>query len=114
VQLRFADHDGQPLLAAIAPAGSRLIDVVRELARQGRLTLQWRCAQGTCGTCLVHLEHAGSGQPLQLTPMERNVLVRHGHLPAAANLTQIDEKQTPRLACHVRCSADLLIYIQKE
>ncbi|KAF0814809.1 hypothetical protein IGB42_00864 [Andreprevotia sp. IGB-42] len=114
VALRFFAADGQFLLATHAPAGSRLIDTVRLLGQQGRLNLPWRCAQGTCGTCVVHLQHASSGGTLLMPAMERNVLIRRGLLDTAEKPTGIDEKQTARLACHVRCSADLLVYIKIE
>lgn len=83
-----------------APAGGKLIDPVRELARDGRLPLYWRCGQGTCGACLVYLEHARSGEalPLQLSGKERNVLIRKGVLNA--DLPIADTPATPRLACH--------------
>lgn len=88
-----------------AEAGSKLIDTVRELARDGRLPLYWRCGQGTCGACLVYLEHAASSEarPIALGGRERNVLARRGLLDESqrAAPTLPDTPSLPRLACHV-------------
>lgn len=88
-----------------APEGSLLIDAVRELARDGRLPLYWRCGQGTCGACLVRIEHAGSGAaaPVALSGKERNVLARKGEFGEAERsaATLPDTPALPRLACHV-------------
>ncbi|MBV8464972.1 MAG: 2Fe-2S iron-sulfur cluster binding domain-containing protein [Burkholderiales bacterium] len=87
------------------PSGGKLIDPVRELARDGKLPLYWRCGQGTCGACLVRLEHAQSAQalPLALGGKERNVLARAGKLDEAQHTaaTLPDTPDLPRLACHV-------------
>jgi hypothetical protein len=83
-------------------ASGKLIDVVRDLAREGQLPLYWRCGQGTCGACLVYLSHAESGRTsVTLGGKERNVLVRLGKLPAEAGSTFVDNAELPRLACHV-------------
>ncbi|HEY9101031.1 2Fe-2S iron-sulfur cluster-binding protein [Chitinimonas sp.] len=87
-----------------APAGSLLIDAVRELAREGRLPLYWRCGQGTCGACLVHLHRAGNeSKPVVMVGKERNVLARKGLLSEAERLAPSlpDHPDLPRLACHV-------------
>ncbi|MFC4160882.1 2Fe-2S iron-sulfur cluster-binding protein [Chitinimonas lacunae] len=88
-----------------AETGSRLIDCVRDLARDGLLPLYWRCGQGTCGACLVRLEHAASAEarPLVLSGKERNVLARRGQLDEAQRSapTLPDTPALPRLACHV-------------
>lgn len=95
-----------PVEAAI---GSRLIDTVRELARDGKLPLYWRCGQGTCGACVVYLTHALSNEarPITLTGKERNVLARIGKLDEAARLAPqlADTPDLPRLACHVLVQA---------
>ncbi|WP_374357074.1 2Fe-2S iron-sulfur cluster-binding protein [Chitinimonas sp.] len=85
------------------PAGGKLIDAVRDLARDGQLPLYWRCGQGTCGACLVYLNHAESGQrSVSLTAKERNVLLRIGQLDGdKATLVYPDSPTLPRLACHV-------------
>ena len=87
-----------------APTGSKLIDTVRELAREGQLPLYWRCGQGTCGACLVYLEHARSaeGLPITLSGKERNVLARKGLLDATQQAAPSlpDNATLPRLACH--------------
>ncbi|MBM3117518.1 2Fe-2S iron-sulfur cluster-binding protein [Jeongeupia naejangsanensis] len=106
-------HSAIGVIAVSAPAGTRLIDTVRTLSRDGDLPLAWRCAQGTCGACLIHIEHAGSGGTVMLGGMERNVLVRRGALPKDARREQPDTVATPRLACHVIVLHDLLVYIQK-
>ncbi|AOY00758.1 hypothetical protein BJP62_10100 [Jeongeupia sp. USM3] len=110
VTLTFIVPDRPPLVVE-APAGGRLIDTVRELTRAGALPLAWRCAQGTCGACLVRLGHAGSGGCVTLTGMERNVLVRRGELPKGAPHEQPDTAGTPRLACHVNVLHDMTLYI---
>ncbi|BCL76638.1 hypothetical protein JHS3_23740 [Jeongeupia sp. HS-3] len=110
-ELRF--HSADTVVVYQAADGARLIDVVRELGRDGRLALSWRCAQGTCGACLLHLEHAGSGGVLTLSKMERNVLIRRGELPKDAACAQPDTVATPRLACHVHVLHAMDVYIQK-
>ncbi|WP_432723487.1 2Fe-2S iron-sulfur cluster-binding protein [Jeongeupia wiesaeckerbachi] len=110
-ELHFHSADG--VLVAQAPVGTRLIETVRTLTRDGDLPLAWRCAQGTCGACLVYVEHAGSGGTLTLTGMERNVLVRRGALPKDAPREQPDTVATPRLACHVDVLHDMIVYIKK-
>jgi len=111
VGLTFLNAAGAPLAEATAPLGSRLIDTIRRLTQQNRLQTRWRCAQGTCGSCLVHIEHAQSGRPITLSALERNVLIRHGHLPAESAAQTSDVRQTPRLACHVHCQQDMLVYL---
>lgn len=85
------------------PAGTTLIDPVRELVSEGRLPLYWRCGQGTCGACLVYLSHAGQPAELQMSGKERNVLARKGLLNEAQRSAPslCDEPALPRLACHV-------------
>ncbi|GHD67914.1 2Fe-2S iron-sulfur cluster-binding protein [Jeongeupia chitinilytica] len=111
VTLTFVIPDAAPLVVAVLPGG-RLIDTVRELTRDGALPLAWRCAKGTCGACLVHVEHAGSGGMLMLGGMERNVLVRQGWLARDTPREQPDTAATPRLACHVDVLHDMIVYIQ--
>ena len=101
----------QALLAEAAP-GARLIDSVRALATAGQLPLSWRCGQGTCGACLVRVAHAQQPQALQMRNMERNVLLRAGHIAENANATSMamDTPETPRLACHLVLADDLIVY----
>lgn len=82
--------------------GTRLIDALRLLGHDGVLSLPWRCGQGTCGACRLWLDDAGQG-PAEtvLGSKERNVLVRHRHLPADASTRQLTLPDLPRLACHV-------------
>ncbi|MBV8660194.1 MAG: 2Fe-2S iron-sulfur cluster binding domain-containing protein [Burkholderiales bacterium] len=85
-------------------SGGKLIDVVRDLARDGQLPLYWRCGQGTCGACLVHLESASSGVgTVAMGGKERNVLARIGQLTEAQRMADAlpDTPALPRLACHV-------------
>ncbi len=87
------------------PSGGKLIDPVRELAREGKLPLYWRCGQGTCGACLVRVEHSDSARalPIALTGKERNVLARAGKLNEVQRTAPMlpDTPDLPRLACHV-------------
>lgn len=104
----------QPLRVNAA-AGTRLIDAVRAEATAGRLPLSWRCGQGTCGACLVRVAHALQPQALLMRNMERNVLIRAGHLPPApenGNGQQVlaDTPETLRLACHIVLAHDLIVY----
>lgn len=91
------------------PVDSRLIDAVRELARDGKLPLYWRCGHGTCGACVVYLNHALSNEarPIALTGKERNVLARIGMLDEQARQADLlpDTAALPRLACHVLVQA---------
>lgn len=87
-----------------APPGSLLIDAVRELAREGRLPLYWRCGQGTCGACLVYLGRSErESPPVVMVGKERNVLARKGLLSEAERQASSlpDHPGLPRLACHV-------------
>lgn len=92
-------------LSVSAEPGQRLIDIVRELARDGRLPLYWRCGHGTCGACRVQLMHAASALalPVVLSGKERNVLLRSGAISAAERdaATLPDTPALPRLACHL-------------
>ncbi|HSC80160.1 MAG TPA: 2Fe-2S iron-sulfur cluster binding domain-containing protein [Chitinolyticbacter sp.] len=104
-------QDGRTVLQIDVPSGTRLIDVVRLATQQGRLSLPWRCAQGTCGACIVKLSKKDSDlRPVLLGRLERNVLIRQGRLPADAPLEQPDTPATPRLACHVVVDSDLIVY----
>lgn len=112
IHLKFV-RDGEEVLQTDVHAGQRLINVVREQSRNGHLDLPWRCAQGTCGTCLVFLSHAEiNPDGMVLTAMERNVLARRGALPVDAPLVQPDRADTPRLACHVMLDHDTIVYFQ--
>lgn len=92
---------GGVLLASVeACEGDLLIDV----ARFHEVPLHWRCGQGTCGTCVVHVSHAAQPAHAQLGGKERNVLLRAGFCTAAAaREPQWDDlPDTPRLACHLK------------
>lgn len=97
-RLRFI-RSGEVLATLEAEPGDTLLDLVR----LNDIPLHWRCGQGTCGTCLVRLRHAG--QPGTITPSrkERNVLARAAHVTVdvAASAQWPDRDTTPRLACHV-------------
>lgn len=92
-------RDGQPLAEVDACAGDLLIDV----ARFHEVPLHWRCGQGTCGTCAVHIAHAGQPATVKVGRKERNVLLRAGLIDVAqaAADTWPDTPQTVRLACHL-------------
>lgn len=90
--------------------GQRLIDVVRDQVSTGKLPMNWRCGQGTCGACLVRLLHEGQPRPVQLTGMERNVLIRIGLMAPSAAKEQPDSPELPRLACHVVLERELFVY----
>lgn len=90
-----------PLIVDVE-TGQRLIDALRKLGHDGVLSLPWRCGQGTCGACRIWLDDAGLGpQEVVLSGKERNVLVRHHHLPVDASTRQPTSPTLPRLACHV-------------
>ncbi|PHV13069.1 2Fe-2S iron-sulfur cluster-binding protein [Chitinimonas sp. BJB300] len=93
---------GEPLQFT-TPSSGLLIDVVRELAGDGQLPLYWRCGQGTCGACLVYLQHADQPGELVMGGKERNVLVRMRLLNEAQRVAAYlpDTPALPRLACHV-------------
>ncbi|WP_255990635.1 2Fe-2S iron-sulfur cluster-binding protein [Chitinolyticbacter albus] len=102
---------GCVVLRIDVPPGTRLIDVIRQETRRGSLSLPWRCAQGTCGACVLKLSRSqGPSPPVVLGRLERNVLIRQGQLPADAPLEQPDTPATPRLACHVAVDSDLIVY----
>ncbi|WP_188690681.1 2Fe-2S iron-sulfur cluster-binding protein [Silvimonas amylolytica] len=90
--------------------GQRLIDVVRDQVSAGKLPMNWRCGQGTCGACLVRLLHEGQPRPVQLSGMERNVLIRIGLMAPSAAKEQPDSPELPRLACHVMLERELFVY----
>ncbi|WP_374337438.1 2Fe-2S iron-sulfur cluster-binding protein [Leeia sp.] len=78
-----------------------LTDWVRETG----IPLYWRCGQGTCGACAVHLHYPDEATPriIKLSGKERNVLLRHGKLTAEQHAaeTLLQTPQLWRLACHV-------------
>jgi len=83
--------------AVVAEVDGEAGDNLTDLARFHEVPMPWRCGQGTCGTCLVRLEHDGQPQALAMRGIERNVLKRiHG-----IDVAGVDDTQTPRLACHV-------------
>ena len=92
---------GGALLAQIddAQPGDMLLDV----ARFHEVPLHWRCGQGTCGACLVYLQHAGQPGLLSMGGKERNVLARKQMLTEAERQADRlpDTPLLPRLACHV-------------
>ncbi|BEV71041.1 hypothetical protein THUN1379_05230 [Paludibacterium sp. THUN1379] len=98
-QLSFRTESGEILLDIFAQPGTLLLDV----ARANEVPLHWRCGQGTCGTCRVRVVHAHQPGMVSITPKERNVLVRHGCLPASAlaSLNVPDQADSWRLACHL-------------
>lgn len=92
---------GGTLLAQVddAQPGDMLLDV----ARFHDVPLHWRCGQGTCGTCAVHIRHAGQPREVMVGRKERNVLLRAGLIDAAMAACDSwpDTEATPRLACHL-------------
>ena len=102
--VHFVSSQGISLARVEASEGDLLLD----LARVNDVPLHWRCGQGTCGTCLVHIQYDAQPQSQHLGRKERNVLVRAGLLSVedAASDTLIDQSGTWRLACHVRMTDD--------
>ncbi|GAA5786643.1 2Fe-2S iron-sulfur cluster-binding protein [Chitiniphilus shinanonensis] len=114
-----------PYIVEAAQDG-RLIDVLRSLPGESGPLLAWRCGQGTCGACVVRLDFAPDIVPSPRGRMEHNVLIRRGLLPSplpgrddgtdgpTGGATATDEAalKAPRLACHVRVTGDLLVYIE--
>ncbi|MCW3478527.1 2Fe-2S iron-sulfur cluster-binding protein [Neisseriaceae bacterium JH1-16] len=93
--VRFVRSADRQLVAEVeALAGDNLTD----LARFHEVPMAWRCGQGTCGTCLVRLEHEGQPQALAMRGIERNVLKRIHDIDTSA---AVDCPETARLACHV-------------
>lgn len=108
--VHFVSSQGISLARVEASEGDLLLD----LARLNDVPLHWRCGQGTCGTCRVHIQHDAQPQSLHLCQKERNVLLRAGLLSAedAARDTLIDQSDTWRLACHVRLTdADCTVVV---
>lgn len=106
----FHAAETRPLQQLHADAGVTLLDV----ARSHDLPLHWRCGQGTCGTCLVKISHAG--QPASFEPIarERNVLKRFG-FAASPHARWPDDADTWRLACHVRVGEhDMDVYLKPD
>ena len=90
---------GQSLATVEACPGDVLIDV----ARFHEVPLHWRCGQGTCGTCVVQISHAGQPAVVKVGRKERNVMLRAGLISSvqAQQEDWPDAPQTPRLACHL-------------
>ncbi|TCW30819.1 2Fe-2S iron-sulfur cluster-binding protein [Gulbenkiania mobilis] len=98
--IRFIDLTSGHVVAEVdAMPGDLLLDV----ARFHDLPLHWRCGQGTCGTCRVHVRHAAQPAVVEVGRRERNVLLRAGLVDAArAGATQWpDVPETWRLACYL-------------
>ncbi|MFC3626843.1 2Fe-2S iron-sulfur cluster binding domain-containing protein [Vogesella amnigena] len=99
--IRLSFWRGGALLAQIddAQPGDMLLDV----ARFHEVPLHWRCGQGTCGTCAVHIRHAAQPREVMVGRKERNVLLRAGLIDAAPAVLESwpDTDATPRLACHL-------------
>jgi len=106
--VRFVRSADLELVAEVeAQAGDNLTD----LARFHEVPMPWRCGQGTCGTCLVRLEHEGQPQPLAMRGIERNVLKRIHDIDAG---TAQDSRATARLACHVTVGEqDLTVWLDQ-
>ncbi len=94
------------------PDGARLVDALRH-AQVGPPLLAWRCGQGTCGACVVRVQFPNGIEPPPLTRMERNVLARHG-LGETEESDGVADPDRLRLACHVRVSCDLVVYIKND
>ncbi|MBV1777124.1 2Fe-2S iron-sulfur cluster binding domain-containing protein [Burkholderiaceae bacterium DAT-1] len=106
--VKFVSPRLQSELEAKAETESLLIDLIRPLVIEGQLPLYWRCGHGTCGACLVYIEHAGSGHAaMQYSGKEYNVLKRQNRIAPdmASNHPCADTATLPRLACHVRIPA---------
>lgn len=94
------EREGQaePLAIVEATPGDKLID----LARFHDLPLLWRCGQGTCGTCKLHVEVPAGSPNWVLGRMERNVLLREKLIDTASALAESWPVGCGRwrLACH--------------
>jgi ferredoxin len=106
-QIRFVSPSGALLGAVEAARGDLVIDV----ARLHDIPLHWRCGLGTCGTCRIHLRHAGQPGQVELQPRTRNVMQRAGLLADDAPCQQVDDEQLWRLACHLVLQDDDLTVI---
>jgi ferredoxin len=97
-RIRFVSSAGACLAEVEAHPGENLLD----LARMHDIPLHWRCGQGTCGTCKVHLEHENQPAASTLSRKERNVMLRAKLISEeqAASEIAIDQADAWRLACH--------------
>lgn len=87
----------------LAEVDAAVGDSLLDLARFHEVPLHWRCGQGTCGTCRLHVRHRRQPCLSPLQPKECNVLARAGLAGAD------DRHDTPdrwRLACHVLVGED--------
>lgn len=100
--VRFVAPDGALLAQVEAVAGDTLLD----LARFHEVPLHWRCGQGTCGTCRLHVRHRRQPCSAPLQPKERNVLTRAG---LAGDDDDCDTPVRWRLACHALVGDDDLV-----
>jgi len=92
------ERAGQRLAEVEAMPGDKLID----LTRFHDLPLRWRCGQGTCGTCKLHVHLPPNSPAMVLGCMERNVLLREKLIDSAAALSAEWPADCGRwrLACH--------------
>lgn len=102
--VRFVAMDGARLAQADAACGTALLDLARAL----EVPLHWRCGQGTCGTCKVHIVRNGPPRLIQLGNKERNVMLRAGLLSKDewARGSVMESTRPWRLACHVMLDED--------
>lgn len=105
--VNFVSEAGDLLARVEAAPGDNLLDI----ARLNDVPLHWRCGQGTCGTCRVHLRHAAQPAALVLGGKARNVMLRAGLLEPDAPALQIDDEHLWRLACHLCLQDDDLTVI---
>jgi ferredoxin len=109
------EREGQagPLAIVEAMPGDKLIDV----ARFHDLPLLWRCGQGTCGTCKLHVTVPAGSPDWVLGRMERNVLLREKLIDTAAAVTAEWPADCGRwrLACHTEVGeADMTVCLPVE
>ena len=88
-------------------------DTLIDLARLHEIPLHWRCGQGTCGTCRLHLKHSRQPCLIHLSRKERSVLLREACLSPeeAACDVLTDQPGLWRLACHCVVNEDDLTVI---
>lgn len=102
--LRFVSSEGALLAEVDAKPDESLLDV----ARAHQIPLHWRCGQGTCGTCRVHVLDPDRSRLVEPGRKERNVMLRAGLVSAesAESGQFMDQSDNWRLACHLRLTED--------
>ncbi|MCK9337896.1 MAG: (2Fe-2S)-binding protein [Arcobacteraceae bacterium] len=91
---------------------AKIGEPIVRLAKEKKIPISFECQEGSCGTCLVTVEHISNKEPTSyMEDFELDKLVELGAITAkeASHCQQFTISPRVRLACQMLVKGDVLI-----